>query len=290
MPDNKNIPKPKFNQQGPKVNIKERLDAEVNLHMAVLRQLHAQELLHIQDPAVQEEQPAPHINRFRIDDFIQPFPINDNILEENQQPEEDPFANVKINPIVHIEWGGADVDPSFYGIERSNYCGRSYIKNDKLSIARIKKAHEKGIPVIGICRGAQIANVVNGGILVQHIDGHTKNHDITLYDLNGNIDKENIYVTSTHHQMMIAHKDGVVLGKDNRSTTGVHWENVNDPHFYKYVTEVVYYPKTKTLCIQPHPEWMRQDSPFINWINQFIQEHMGLAPINFNLAEQEYIL
>src|SRR5512139_3163250 len=103
----------------------------------------------------------------QFDELERPVEVNEIDVDPDQ------FADVKINPIVHIEWGGADLDPSFYGMKRSNKCGRSYLEKDKHSIARIKKAHEQGIPVIGICRGAQIANVVNGGVLVQHIDEHT---------------------------------------------------------------------------------------------------------------------
>lgn len=294
MPDNENIPIPDpwgalRNAAQPARPAEVRVEVRPIDRAAALREAEraarlAQEQIRMQMLAVQldaqlgRNEPNP----FHVDGIIV-----DEIEHANAADE---FADVKINPIVHIEWGGADLDPSFYGMERSVKCGRSYLEKDKLSIARIQKAHKQGIPVIGICRGAQIANVVNGGILVQHIDEHTRGHTITLYDLNGDLYKDNVTVTSTHHQMMVAHQDGIILGKDNRGTTGVHWENVNEHHFYKYVTEVVYYPKTKTLCIQPHPEWMRQDTLFVHWINNFIQEHMGLAPINFAEAEHQYLI
>lgn len=310
MPDNENIPIPapfwdafQYAAQparraavadAAEVRAEERPIGRAAAIREAERARRAQEQIRMQELAVQLRaqmrwnEPNPmHLGRRNAQVRVEHEGIIVDEVEHANAPDE--FVDVKINPIVHIEWGGADLDPSFYGMERSNRCGRSDINQDEQSIARIKKAIDQGIPVIGICRGAQIANVVNGGILIQHIDEHTRNHNITLYDLNGDLYKDNVGVTSTHHQMMIAHQDGIILGKDNRGTTGVHWENVNDPHFYKYVTEVVYYPKTKTLCIQPHPEWMRQDSPFVNWINAFIQEHMGLGPINFAEAEFNHI-
>jgi len=85
--------------------------------------------------------------------------------------------------------------------------------------------------------------------------------------------------------MMVAHQDGQILFKDYEGADGVHWDDVDTPMFYSYVTEVVYYPKTKSLCIQPHPEWMKQDSPFVQWINKFIRKKWNLDPINFAAEE-----
>lgn len=184
-----------------------------------------------------------------------------------------------------IFWGGADLDPSLYGRGRSQKCGRSQLTADKVLLKDMQACIDKGIPVIGICRSAQALNVVNGGILVQHINGHTNSHDITITDMESNVELI-CPVSSTHHQMMIPHKDGIILGKDHRPTTGVHWDNIDDHHEYERTIEVVYYPKTKSLCIQPHPEWMSQDSGFVKWINRFIKQEFGLNPINF--AEEEY--
>lgn len=189
-------------------------------------------------------------------------------------------------PKYEIFWGGADVDPSFYNRERSNMCGRSDIEKDTRDRALMEERIKQGIPIIGICRGAQLLNVVNGGILVQHIEGHAigKTHFCT------NVETGNIYeVSSTHHQMMVAHQDGMILCKDYKSAKGVHWDKVNESYHYTYVTEVVYYPKTKSLCIQPHPEWMPQDSAFVRWINDFIKKEWDLDPINFAAEEAAFL-
>ena len=187
-------------------------------------------------------------------------------------------------PKYEIFFGGADVDPSFYNRERSQLCGRSDIEKDKRDRALMKERIKQGIPIIGICRGAQLLNVVHGGILVQHINGHAKEHWCTEVET-GDI----FSVSSTHHQMMIAHQDGQILFKDYEGANGVHWDNVNEGFFYKYVTEVVYYPATKSLCIQPHPEWMSQDSDFVRWINKFIKKEWNLDPINFAAEEAAFL-
>ena len=193
------------------------------------------------------------------------------------------------NPKPRIFWGGSDLDPSFYGKERSERCGQSSIKNDQKLLEDMADCIKAGIPVIGICRSSQALNVLNGGILVQHIDNHTRKHKVTLYTKDKEMVHTCIDVSSTHHQMMVAHKNGIILAKHNEPTTGVHWDNVNELYQYKYVTEVVYYPKTKSLCVQPHPEWMPQDHFFIQWLNQFIYDEWGSEPINFQNEERNVL-
>lgn len=219
---------------------------------------------------IDEQLAAVEAVRVAMDNFILPDARRHNQINP---------VNVKQTP-YKIFWGGADLDPSFYGAERSMLCGDSNTKKDQEEINLMQKYIEQGIPIIGICRGAQILNVVNGGILVQHINDHTMTHKIDLYSKEGK-HVLNATVTSTHHQMMVPTKEAIILGKSNEKVTGVHWEEVNKEHTYKYVPEVVYYPKTKSLCIQPHPEWMSQDSIFVNWINDFIKQEFNLEKINF---------
>lgn len=185
-------------------------------------------------------------------------------------------------PKYKIFWGGADVDPSLYNRPKSNYCGHTNANTDRQEADEMQKYIDAGIPIIAICRGAQLLNVVNGGILVQHIEDHAirGEHACTIDNV-----PFNMGVSSTHHQMMVAHKDGKVLGKSMDPVEGVHWDNVNESYLYNFVNEVIYYPKTKSLCIQPHPEWMDQASPFVHWINEFIKKEFKLDPIDFRVEE-----
>ncbi|WP_146065046.1 gamma-glutamyl-gamma-aminobutyrate hydrolase family protein, partial [Streptomyces sp. SM1] len=43
---------------------------------------------------------------------------------------------------------------------------------DVWELALIGAALDRGVPLLGICRGMQLLNVALGGTLVQHIDGH----------------------------------------------------------------------------------------------------------------------
>lgn len=63
--------------------------------------------------------------------------------------------------------GGTDVFPGlFFKKPKEDYPYDH--KRDKLEISLLKKAHRKELPVLAICRGAQLMNVVNGSSL--HLD------------------------------------------------------------------------------------------------------------------------
>ena len=71
--------------------------------------------------------------------------------------------------------GGEDVNPlKFYGEEPHPKMGEIAPARDDFDYILIKKAVEKGIPVLGICRGMQMLNVALGGTLIQDIPSQVK--------------------------------------------------------------------------------------------------------------------
>ena len=69
--------------------------------------------------------------------------------------------------------GGPDVDPAAYGEPRDARTGPPAAERDAWEAAVLSAALEQGTPLLGVCRGMQLLNVVLGGTLVQHLDGHT---------------------------------------------------------------------------------------------------------------------
>ncbi|HKO37948.1 MAG TPA: gamma-glutamyl-gamma-aminobutyrate hydrolase family protein [Solirubrobacterales bacterium] len=65
--------------------------------------------------------------------------------------------------------GGADVDPSSYGAEPHPETKGTWPDRDRFEIALARRALERDMPVLGICRGMQLLNVALGGTLVQHL-------------------------------------------------------------------------------------------------------------------------
>ena len=69
--------------------------------------------------------------------------------------------------------GGPDLDPIAYGAPtRDPRLGPTQLGVDTFELAVARAADASGLPLLGICRGAQALNVARGGTLHQHVDGH----------------------------------------------------------------------------------------------------------------------
>ena len=78
--------------------------------------------------------------------------------------------------------GGEDITPRFYG-GVSGYPEETlhFPVADDGQLALVRRALERGTPLLGICRGLQIINVALGGSIVQHLDeGIHRNVDVPI--------------------------------------------------------------------------------------------------------------
>jgi putative glutamine amidotransferase len=79
-----------------------------------------------------------------------------------------------------------DVDPRLYRQPRSEHVTRTDIERDVRDLVALRHALRADLPVVGVCRGAQLLNVLHGGTLHQDLaeagldsDGHrTEEHDV----------------------------------------------------------------------------------------------------------------
>lgn len=117
--------------------------------------------------------------------------------------------------------GGVDIDPCHYGENIQPECGSIQSYRDKLELSLFPKIFNTGVPIMGICRGAQLINVALGGTLYQDIPSeidtaisHNQSaprteysHDVAirpgtpLYELLG---EERIRANTFHHQAIKA--------------------------------------------------------------------------------------
>jgi putative glutamine amidotransferase len=65
--------------------------------------------------------------------------------------------------------GGYDLDPAAYGQQPHSTTDAPRTDRDAWEFALLRGALDRGLPVLGICRGAQVLNVALGGTLHQHL-------------------------------------------------------------------------------------------------------------------------
>lgn len=176
---------------------------------------------------------------------------------------------VKDIPDLVCFTGGSDVSPSFYGEDRhpQTYIDRA---RDETERDLFHQFVEAGIPMVGICRGGQFLNVMNGGKMYQHVSNH-----ITSHLINDIHTGETVLATSTHHQMMRPGISGKIVAIANQNSVKQHMKGgkVVTSQEYEPDVECVFYPHTQSLCFQPHPEFGSASlkTYFFNLINRYIK-------------------
>lgn len=142
--------------------------------------------------------------------------------------------------------GGPDLDPAAYGARRHHEVGPTEPALDAFELALAREADRRGIPTLGVCRGAQTINVARGGTLHQHIEHHrqtelatvpTHEVDVVLPSRVGRIvGCARMAVNSFHHQAVdrlgaglrvaACSEDGVIEGieaPEHPFLIGVQW-------------------------------------------------------------------
>lgn len=151
--------------------------------------------------------------------------------------------------------GGPDYPPKLYGETAHPMVKQMHARRVESDLLLMKIALESQKPILAICAGHQLLQIVSGGKLIQHLenaDKHTneKYHQIKikrpsiLYEL---FQTENIFVNSSHHQAIdpdsvspqfkiTAQSDDEII--EAMEHTGKQWilslqwhpERIDDPH------------------------------------------------------------
>jgi len=121
--------------------------------------------------------------------------------------------------------GGGDIDPEIYSAERHHHTDPGNPARDDAEVGLCMAAHAAGLPLLGICRGLQVINVVLGGTLHQHLPdvvGHTDHspdpgsygsHEVRVTPgsrLAGVLGRVELAVPTHHHQAIDSLGSGLV--------------------------------------------------------------------------------
>ena len=170
--------------------------------------------------------------------------------------------------------GGEDVTPSLYN-EPAHPETYSNIHRDLREKAVFEQAVDLNKHIIGICRGGQFVCVASGGKLVQHQQNPSFMHDIITHD------GKTLSISSTHHQAqfpwnMPATLDNFKILAWTEGISKFHFDGNGQEIVGNGIEcEIVYYPETKALGIQGHPEMMFDpEHPTIIYLRDLLDKHM----------------
>ena len=170
-----------------------------------------------------------------------------------------PMSQAAVDPLLSrlsgvCMAGGPDIDPSSYGGEPHPELGPTEPEVDEFEMAVTRAARARCLPILAICRGAQVLNVALGGTLHMHLpddagekvehrrkgsEGPSASHDIRVEPdstLGRVLGTEHVHVNSYHHQAArklgrglraVAHaEDGVIEAIELNGpdfVVGVQW-------------------------------------------------------------------
>lgn len=179
--------------------------------------------------------------------------------------------------LVIFSGSASDVSPCLYGEQaHSSVYADPFV--DTANIRTYLECCYLGIPMIGICGGAQFLHVANHGKLFQHIDHHNSPHAVLVKKGEFYLD----HVSSVHHQACIPNEaNGMeVLAEAYEST----WKWTNDKICRtgmfaddEYEVEAFWYPETACLGFQGHPEYQGFEE-YSAWFTQCIYDYILTNP------------
>ncbi len=148
--------------------------------------------------------------------------------------------------------GGADLGPEHYGQEQQPETVLVVPFQDTFDIAVTRAVLNSDQPMLSICRGMQVLNVVCGGTLVQDLIETTVTHSNAIHEvtitrgsrMHGIVGTERVNVSSYHHQTLDEVGAGLVV-------TGTSVDGV---------IEVIEHETAHVLAVQWHPEDLHASS------------------------------
>ena len=168
--------------------------------------------------------------------------------------------------------GGPDIDPILYKEDKKETCGRTCLYEDEYDMELIKEAVKQGKPILAICRGIQIVNVLFGGTLYQDIPSE---YSKEIYHSRMEPDVENYHTVTLEKDSYLAK----VLGewKDIKVNTSHHQAVKDLAEGFRIVgrapdgtVEAMENDDASIMCTQWHPERMQDMEMYRKLFEDFV--------------------
>lgn len=155
-----------------------------------------------------------------------------------------------------VSGGNFDIHPEFYGEKPIDGLGRVRRERTDFELGLISLALKRDMPILGICGGAQVINVVLGGSLYQdigtqiagageHQQGALKDrggHEVRIHDgtrLRRIVGRASLEVNTTHHQAVKRLGRGLAV---NATAEDSVIEGIESPN-HSFVLGVQWHPE-----------------------------------------------
>jgi putative glutamine amidotransferase len=170
--------------------------------------------------------------------------------------------------------GGQDVHPACWGgdtsvvkaVDPRTDPSVHDVVRDEYEMALVRTALERGIPVLGVCRGMQVLNVALGGTLVADLPAGEVAH----------LSPEGAPTDGTHDHVVTFERGSVIADVVGGSAVTNAWHHqaidrcgtglVVTGRARDGVVEAVEIPGAPVLGVQWHPEWMASDDLTLDWV------------------------
>ncbi|WP_326835009.1 gamma-glutamyl-gamma-aminobutyrate hydrolase family protein [Amycolatopsis rhabdoformis] len=137
---------------------------------------------------------------------------------------------------------------------------------DDYEVALLEAALGSGIPILGVCRGHQLLNVVLGGTLIEHLDAGAILHDSaraapSAGDLSHLVE---FLPGSLAHR--VHGRSRITNSWHHQAVAGLGGGVVASGHTADGVVEAIEVAGRPVLGVQWHPEWMPGVEPAFGWL------------------------
>ena len=149
--------------------------------------------------------------------------------------------------------GGADIDPGLYGAEAHPETAMVQLERDRAELALLEGALARELPVLAICRGMQILNIVHGGDLHQHLPelvGHERHREapgtFSLHGVRLSTESRTGQILGGEAEVHSSHHQGI--DRVGEALTPVGWaedgsiEAIEDPA-HRFALGVLWHPE-----------------------------------------------